>query len=47
MKSLGNLISEQFNVSGSLSVVPKDKTAEVSLNILECEIFTISPIKVS
>ncbi|KZV41917.1 hypothetical protein F511_11339 [Dorcoceras hygrometricum] len=33
-----------FN-SGSLSVVQKGKTVGVSLNILEFEIFTISPIK--
>ncbi|KAL3642290.1 hypothetical protein CASFOL_013105 [Castilleja foliolosa] len=33
-----------FN-TGSLSVVPKNKTVEVSLGVLECEIFTISPIK--
>ncbi|GFP88425.1 probable galactinol--sucrose galactosyltransferase 2 [Phtheirospermum japonicum] len=35
-----------FN-TGSLSVVPKNKTVEVSLGVLECEIFTISPIKLS
>ncbi|KAI3464163.1 hypothetical protein Pfo_020826 [Paulownia fortunei] len=34
-----------FN-SGSLSTVPKSKTVEVSLNVLQCEIFTVSPIKV-
>ncbi|XP_011086999.1 probable galactinol--sucrose galactosyltransferase 2 [Sesamum indicum] len=34
-----------FN-SGSLSRVPKSKTVEVSLGVLQCEIFTVSPIKV-
>ncbi|CAK9143946.1 unnamed protein product [Ilex paraguariensis] len=32
--------------SGSLSRVPKNKTIEVSLDVLKCEIFTISPIRV-
>ncbi|KAL6549486.1 hypothetical protein OROHE_008603 [Orobanche hederae] len=34
-----------FN-SASLSRVPKNKHIEVSLSVLECEIFTVSPIKV-
>ncbi|XP_011072000.1 probable galactinol--sucrose galactosyltransferase 2 [Sesamum indicum] len=34
-----------FN-TGSLSRVPKNKTIEVSLGVLQCEIYTISPIKV-
>ncbi|KAL7115385.1 hypothetical protein ACP275_04G181600 [Erythranthe tilingii] len=33
-----------FN-SGSLSTVAKNKTVEVSLDVLQCEIFTVSPIK--
>ncbi|KAK6153257.1 hypothetical protein DH2020_012896 [Rehmannia glutinosa] len=33
-----------FN-SGSLSRVPKNKSVEVSLGVLQCEIFTVSPIK--
>ncbi|XP_075503723.1 putative galactinol--sucrose galactosyltransferase 2 [Primulina tabacum] len=40
----GNYVVFSSN-SGSISVVPKDKTVEVSLNSLQCEIFTISPIK--
>ncbi|KAG8378712.1 hypothetical protein BUALT_Bualt07G0013800 [Buddleja alternifolia] len=32
--------------SGSLTRVPKNKTVGVSLGVLECEIFTVSPIKV-
>lgn len=35
-----------FN-AGSLSRVPKNKAIQVSLGVLECEIFTVSPIKVS
>ncbi|KAL0441114.1 UNVERIFIED_CONTAM: putative galactinol--sucrose galactosyltransferase 2 [Sesamum radiatum] len=34
-----------FN-TGSLSRVPKNKTIEVSLGVLQCEIYTVSPIKV-
>ncbi|KAL8041854.1 hypothetical protein ABFX02_09G011200 [Erythranthe guttata] len=34
-----------FN-KGSLFRVPKNKTIEVSLGVLECEIFTVSPIKI-
>ncbi|KAL0341618.1 UNVERIFIED_CONTAM: putative galactinol--sucrose galactosyltransferase 2 [Sesamum calycinum] len=35
-----------FNCQGSLSRVPKNKTIEVSLGVLQCEIYTVSPIKV-
>ncbi|KAL0335802.1 UNVERIFIED_CONTAM: putative galactinol--sucrose galactosyltransferase 2 [Sesamum radiatum] len=34
-----------FN-SGSVSRVPKSKTLEVTLGVLQCEIFTVSPVKV-
>lgn len=34
-----------FN-SGTLSVLQKDKTIQVSLGVLKCEIFTISPVQV-
>ncbi|KAL0417259.1 UNVERIFIED_CONTAM: putative galactinol--sucrose galactosyltransferase 2 [Sesamum latifolium] len=34
-----------FN-TGSLSRIPKNKTIEVSLGVLQCEIYTVSPIKV-
>ncbi|KAL0356338.1 UNVERIFIED_CONTAM: putative galactinol--sucrose galactosyltransferase 2 [Sesamum radiatum] len=34
-----------FN-TGSLSRVPKNKTIQVSLDVLQCEIYTVSPIKV-
>lgn len=32
--------------TGSLTRVPKSNTVEVSLSVLQCEIFTISPVKV-
>ncbi|CAA0836149.1 Probable galactinol--sucrose galactosyltransferase 2 [Striga hermonthica] len=35
-----------FN-SGSLYRLPNNRTVEVSLDVLQCEIFTVSPIKVS
>ncbi|XP_027153956.1 probable galactinol--sucrose galactosyltransferase 2 [Coffea eugenioides] len=34
-----------FN-SGNLSIVPKNKRFQVSLDVLKCEIFTISPVRV-
>ncbi|KAL2482581.1 putative galactinol--sucrose galactosyltransferase 2 [Forsythia ovata] len=40
----GDCAAYAFN-SGSLSRLPKNKTIQVSLGVLECEIFTISPIK--
>lgn len=35
------------HLAGSLSVMPKKDNFEVSLGVLECEVFTISPIRVS
>ncbi|KAK6148249.1 hypothetical protein DH2020_019161 [Rehmannia glutinosa] len=40
----GDCAMYAFN-TGTLSRVPKNKTVEVSLGVLECEIFTVSPIK--
>ncbi|KAL3512672.1 hypothetical protein ACH5RR_025389 [Cinchona calisaya] len=34
-----------FN-SGSLSILPKNKKLELSLDVLKCEIYTISPVRV-
>ncbi|PIN22495.1 Galactinol--sucrose galactosyltransferase [Handroanthus impetiginosus] len=41
----GDCVLYAFN-SGSLSRVQKNKSIEVSLSVLQCEIFTISPVKV-
>ncbi|KAL7153544.1 hypothetical protein ABFS83_04G176800 [Erythranthe nasuta] len=43
-KCTGDFAIYAFN-SGSLSTVAKNKTVEVSLDVLQCEIFTVSPIK--
>ncbi|KAL0318609.1 UNVERIFIED_CONTAM: putative galactinol--sucrose galactosyltransferase 2 [Sesamum angustifolium] len=37
---------QSWTARGSLSRVPKNKTIEVSLGVLQCEIYTVSPIKV-
>ncbi|KAI3464165.1 hypothetical protein Pfo_020828 [Paulownia fortunei] len=42
---IGDCVVYAFN-SGSLSRVPRSKTVEVSLGVLHCEIFTVSPVKV-
>ncbi|XP_065874401.1 probable galactinol--sucrose galactosyltransferase 2 [Euphorbia lathyris] len=41
----GDFAFYAFN-SGSLSVLPKNESIEVSLGTLQCEIYTISPIRV-
>ena len=43
---LGDSVVYAFN-SGTISRVAKGETIDVSLGLLQCEIFTISPIKVS
>ncbi|KAK4427037.1 putative galactinol--sucrose galactosyltransferase 2 [Sesamum alatum] len=44
-KWTGDCAVYAFN-SGSVSIVPKSKSVEVSLGVLQCEIFTVSPVKV-
>lgn len=41
----GNCVIYAFN-SGTLSIMPKNKKLELSLDVLKCEIFTISPVRV-
>lgn len=37
---------KQYTISGCLSRLPKDKSFEVTLKLLQCDVFTVSPIKV-
>ena len=41
------LMFKPTNIAGNLSIVPKNKRFQVSLDVLKCEIFTISPVRVS
>lgn len=35
------------NFAGTLSIVPMNKKLELSLDVLKCEIFTVSPVRVN